>query len=170
MDAKVKELAEGLRQAMQGERTGFEFYRMAATNTKDPAGKKVFEQLAEEEQSHFDFLSKHYKSLVEKGALAGGVTLGKAHELANDHPIFSAELKGRLQQAHFEMSALAIAAQLELNGINHYKAQAAKATDPEAKKFFGELVEWETGHYDAFIRQQQELQEAYWSEAGFSPF
>ena len=98
------------------------------------------------------------------------MTLGKAHELAADHPIFSADFKSRLKGAHFEMSALAIAAHLELNGINHYKSLAAKAAAPEAKKLFEDLVEWEKGHYDAFIRQQEELQEAYWNEAGFSPF
>ncbi len=170
MDSKTKELVEALRLAMQGERTGFEFYKMAAANTKDPAGKATFEQLAAEEQGHFDFLAKHYRALHEKGALATGVTLGKAHELANNHPIFSADLKSRIRDAHFEMSALAIAVQLELNGINHYKAQAEKAQDPEARRFFQELVTWETTHYDAFVRQQQELQEAYWNDAGFSPF
>jgi rubrerythrin len=170
MDAKTKELVAGLRAAMQGERTGHEFYKMAAASTKDPEGRKVFEQLAAEEQAHFDFLRKHYQSLVEKGELAKGVSLGEAHALANEHPIFSADLKSRIKGAHFEMSALAIAAQLELNGINHYREQAARAVHPEAKRFFQELVEWESGHYDAFVRQQQELQEAYWSEAGFSPF
>ena len=170
MDAKVKELVDALRAAMQGERTGYEFYKMAATSTKDPSGKKVFEQLASEEQTHFDFLSKHYKALLEKGELAKGLSLGKAGKIAVDHPIFSADLKARIKGAHFEMSALAIAAQLELNGINHYREQAARAHSPEARKFFQELVDWESGHYDAFVRQQQELQEAYWNEAGFSPF
>jgi rubrerythrin len=155
---------------MMAERTGHEFYRMAAEHTKDASGKQVFAQLALEEQKHFEYLAKHYQSLVEKGELAKGVTLGRAHELAHDHPIFSADFKSRLKGAHFEMSALAIAAQLELNGINHYLAQAAKAKTPEAKKLFEELVEWETGHYDAFVREQQELQETYWNEAGFSPF
>jgi rubrerythrin len=170
MDAKLSEIVEGIRAALQAERAGYEFYRMAAEHTADADGKKVFQRLAAEEQEHFEFLLKHYKSLNEHGELAKGVTLGKAHALAYEHPIFSAELKGRLRGAHFEMSALAIAAQLELNGINHYKALAKKASLPEAKRFFEELVVWETGHYDAFIKQQQELQEAYWAEAGFSPF
>ena len=170
MDARNHELIEGIRAAMLAERAGNEFYRMASEHTKDPAGKKVFEQLADEEQTHFEYLAKHYKSLAEKGELAKGVTLGQAHELAADHPICSADFKSRLKGAHFEMSALAIAAHLELNGINHYRAQAAKAKTPEARKLFEELVEWEKGHYDAFVRQQQELQEAYWNEAGFAPF
>jgi len=170
MDPKNAELVAALRAAMQAERTGYEFYKMAAASTQDPEGKKTFEMLAAEEQQHFEFLRKHHQSLVETGALAKDATLGEAHALAAEHPIFSAALKARLQGAHFEMSALAIAAQLELNGINHYREQAARASTPEAKKLFQDLVAWESGHYEAFVRQQQELQEEYWNQAGFSPF
>ena len=170
MDAGSHELIEGIRAAMLTERAGYEFYRMAAERTKDPKGRKVFEQLAQEEQAHFEYLGKHYQALVATGELAKGVTLGKAHKLATNHPIFSPELKARLKGAHFEMSALAIAAQLEFNGIKHYRSLAAKATAPAVKKLFEELTDWEEGHYDAVLRQQQELQEAYWNEAGFSPF
>ena len=170
MDATTRELVEGLRSAMQGERTGHEFYKMAAASTHDPAGKKVFEQLASEELHHLDFLGRHQQSLVETGKLSREAVLGKPGALAGEHPIFSARLKERIGGAHFEMSALAIAVQLELNGINHYRELAARARSPEARALFQQLVEWESGHYDAFVRQQQELQEAYWSEAGFSPF
>ena len=48
MDARNHELIEGIRAAMLAERAGNEFYRMASEHTKDPAGKKVFEQLADE--------------------------------------------------------------------------------------------------------------------------
>ena len=170
MDAGVKELVEGLKAAMLAERTGHEFYKMAAASTKDEAGRQTFERLAAEEQSHFEFLRKHYDSLLEKGELAKGVKLGEAHALASEHPIFSNDLASRIKQSHFEMSAISIATQLELNAINHYREQAAKTTLPEAKKFFQELVVWESGHYEAFVRQQQELQETYWAEARFSPF
>ncbi len=170
MDAKTEELVAGLRAAMQGERTGYEFYKMAASHTKDPEGRKTFEALAAEEQAHFEFLRRHYHALLETGELAKDASLGQPRELGQEHPIFSKELKSRVQGAHFEMSALAIAVQLELNGINHYRELAARARTAEARKLFQELVEWESGHYEAFIRQQQELQEAYWAEAGFAPF
>ncbi len=170
MDANVKDLVEGLKAAMLAERTGHEFYKMAAASTKDANGRQVFERLAAEEQSHFEFLRKHFESLLEKGELDKGARLGEAHALPSEHPIFSKDLTSRIRQAHFEMSALAIAVQLELSSINHYREQAARTTLPEAKKFFQELIEWESSHYEAFVRQQQELQETYWAEARFSPF
>jgi rubrerythrin len=170
MDANVKELVEGIKAAMLAERTGHEFYKMAAASTKDVEGRQVFERLAAEELSHFEFLRKHHQSLLEKGKLAQGARLGEAHDMAAEHPIFSKELSSRIREAHFEMSALSIAAQLEQNSINHYREQAARTMLPEAKKLFQELVDWETTHLDAFVRQQKELQESYWAEAGFSPF
>lgn len=166
----MKELIDGLRTAMQAERAGYEFYKMAAERTADPQGKRTFLELAGEEQQHFEFLARQYRAVLETGELAQDATLERGRAPAAEHPIFSPELRGRLKGAHFEMSALAIAVQLELNGINHYKAMAAEAASPEARRFFAELVEWETAHYNAFLKEQQELQEAYWAEAGFAPF
>ena len=42
--------------------------------------------------------------------------------------------------------------------------------DAEAKRFFGELAEWEAGHHQALLRQQEELKEDYWSANGFTAF
>lgn len=170
MDEKTKELADGLRQALLAERAGSDFYKLAAEQTQDPEGRKVFEMLAAEESSHFDYLRRHYQSVVETGSLAKGVTLSEAHQLATDHPIFSPALVARLKEAHFEMSALAIAVQLELNAVTHYRRMAERAATQEARQLFEELVEWESGHYDAFFKQQQLLLEQYFAEAGFAPF
>lgn len=170
MDEATQELIVALRQAMQAERTGHTFYSMAAQNTADPTGKEVFEQLAREETEHFEFLAAHYQSLVEKGVLSTKAKLRAHGDVLPDSPIFSPALRERIRDAHFEMSALSIAVQLELNGINHYQEQAAKAKLPEVKKFFEDLASWESSHYNALLRQQEALQDDYWSASGFSPF
>jgi len=77
MSTKTADLLGALRAAMQGERTGHEFYKVAAASTKDTQGRKVFEQLAEEELAHFEFLRQHFQSIAEKGELASGLTLGR---------------------------------------------------------------------------------------------
>jgi rubrerythrin len=170
MDEATRQMAEGLREAMQAERTGYEFYMLAAKNTEDPEGKATFEQLAKEEREHFEFLRSHYKALLETGKLAEGVTLTDHAPLRGDSPIFSQALRDRLKGAHFEMSALAIAVQLELNGIRHYTEQASRAALPEARAFFQQLVDWENSHYEALLQQQQLLQEDYWRDNAFEPF
>ena len=166
--AQTQELLSGLRQAMQAERAGFEFYAAAADKTDDPVGRETFRRLAHEENEHFNFLSAQYHSLLERGALDPSAKLVRPEP--TEQALFSPALRARLGQAHFEMSALAIAVQLELNGITHYRAQALQAQSPEARAFFEELLAWETGHYEALLRQQQDLQEEYWSSGGFEPF
>ena len=170
MDESTKELINGLREAMQAERTGHTFYKHAAMTTQDPRGKEVFEQLAREELEHFEFLAAHYRSMMENGTLAKGTKLVGQAEVDPESPLFSDQLKERIKDAHFEMSAISIAVQLELNAIKRYTEQAAKATIPEVKRFFEELANWESSHYNAFLNQQRALQDDYWSASGFSPF
>jgi rubrerythrin len=170
MDESTKELIKGLREAMQAERTGHTFYKHAATTTQDLRGKQVFEQLAREELEHFEFLAAHHRSLMENGTLANDAKLTGRAEVDPESPLFSEQLKERIKDAHFEMSALSIAVQLELNAINRYRELAAKAKLPEVKRFFEELANWESSHNNAFLNQQRALQDDYWSTSGFSPF
>ena len=90
--------------------------------------------------------------------------------LSDMSPIFSDQIKSRIQDAHIEMSALSIGIQLELDAMKFYKSQAEAADDPDITNFYNELAEWESGHYHALLKQQEELKEDYWSSGGFSPF
>jgi hypothetical protein len=38
------------------------------------------------------------------------------------------------------------------------------------KDFYSRLARWETGHYHALLKQQEELKEDFWSANGFTPF
>lgn len=163
-------LSDALLKAAMAEREGHSFYMMAANTTQDPKGKQVFEQLAREELEHLSFLKTHYDSLLQTGRLDVNARLGHGSDLAGSFPIFTAAIKSRVKDAHFEMSALAIGIQLERDAIKFYQEQAQSSLDPEARKFFGELATWEAGHYNALLRQQEELKGDYWSGAGFSPF
>ena len=170
MDQATKEMLEGLKQAMQAERHGQAFYQMAAQSTADPTGQEVFAQLAREEQSHFEFLAAHYRSLLEQGVPAAGAKLDAQGALPGTSPIFSEALRARIKEAHLEMSALSIAVQLELNALSHYRELARKAPLDEVRRFFQQLSEWESSHYHALLAQQQSLQESYWQANGFERF
>ena len=91
-------------------------------------------------------------------------------DLSGASPIFSEHLKSRLQDAHYEMSALSIGIQLEQSSMAYYKEQAGRHADPAIRAFFEELADWERGHYEALTRQQESLKDDYWYGAGFSPF
>ncbi|MCU0722718.1 MAG: ferritin family protein [Planctomycetes bacterium] len=169
-EKQKKDLASALVRAIEAERTGQHFYRMAAKGTRDPKGREVFETLAEEESGHEAFLAAQVRALLEGGALDDGARLGERRDLSGESPIFSEKIKSRAQSAHAEMSALAVGVQLELGALQYYREQAAAASSPEARSFFGELSEWESGHYHALLRQQEALKEDYWARDGFAPF
>jgi rubrerythrin len=169
MDEK-KRVTDGLKQAIQAEIDGFHFYMMAAQSTDDSKGREVFESLAQDEKEHARFLSLQYDAFMEKGAPDPTVTLGKRAELEGTSPIFSDQLRKRVSGAHFEMSALSIGISLELSAIKFYKEQAAQSQDETLSKFYTELADWESGHYQALLQQQESLKEDYWAGGGFSPF
>lgn len=163
-------IAEGIAKAMQTETDGYHFYMMAANSTTDEKGKEVFSQLAKEEMSHLKFLKAQHEALVKTGKADPTITVGKGADLSGESPIFSSSIKARIGEAHFEMSALSIAVKLELGSQKHYREQARAANTPELKAFFEELADWEAEHYQALLKQLDELKEDYWSGGGFSPW
>lgn len=170
MKDKKMTLKEGLQKAIEAEIDGYHFYMMAAGKCEDPKGAQVFEQMAQEELEHVRFLRAQYDSVEKAGKPNRAEKLSGQARLDAMSPIFSDKIKGRLKDAHFEMSALSIAIQMELSAVNFYRDRAGESDDDTVKTFFNELSRWESGHYNALLNQQQELKEDYWSEGGFSPF
>jgi rubrerythrin len=169
-EGERKRVAEGLAKAIRAEIEGHHFYRMAATTTDDEKGKAVFGRLAEEEMEHAEFLRAHHAAIRETGAPSPDAKLSSPLDLSGGSPIFSEELKARARTAHFEMTALSVGVQLELGAIQFYRAEAEASTEPVVKEFYEELARWESGHYEALLRQMEEMKGDYWSASGFAPF
>ncbi|MDJ0762600.1 MAG: ferritin family protein [Myxococcota bacterium] len=169
-DAVQKKVADGLIRAMRAEHEGQYFYLMASRTTEDAKGKDVFLQLAKEEQLHFDFLKRQYEAVVKFGRPDATLKLGTPIALSGGSPIFSERIRSRIQEAHYEMTALSVAVQLELDAQNHYRTQADEVSDLVIKTFYSELADWEAGHYRALLKQQEALKEDYWDQGGFAPF
>ncbi len=165
-----KRIADGLIAAAKAEAEGHHFYRMAARATDDPQGQQTFERLAQEELEHFQFLQAQHDSLKKTGKLDDQVKLGQPHGWEGASPIFSGEIRDRLAEAHFEMTALSVGIQLEISSERYYREQAEQTAEPAVKQFYHDLAAWESGHYHALLRQQELLKEDYWASAGFAPF
>jgi len=170
MAGESKDRGAALLEAIKAERDGAHFYMMAARTCEDPQGKETFERLAAEEVDHQRFLQAHYRSLQQTGKVDSSQKLGRPDALEGESPIFSPAIKGRIAEAHFEMSALSIGIQLEQSSMTYYRQAAQQAEDPEVKDLFEVLADWEAGHYQALLRQQDLLRDDYWSAGGFSPF
>jgi rubrerythrin len=170
MGKSNRDMLDAIKHAMQAEANGHQFYKLAASQTDDEQGRKVFQMLADEELEHLRFLKRNYDSILNTGKTDEKAILEGKGEFSGQHPLFSPAFKERIGGAHFEMSALGIGVQLELSAIRFYREQAAQADDPNLKRLFQDLADWEVGHYDMFLKQQEELKELYWDAGGFSPF
>ena len=165
-----EQIVQSLSAAQKAEQDGYHFYLMAATSVADPKGKEVFETLAKEELDHLQFLRAQAESLQKTGKIDTQVQLGPRRDLDQTHPIYSEQIRGRLHEAHFEMSALSIGIQLEMSSQKYYREQAQAASDKEVQAFLLHLADWESSHYHALLKQQESLQQEYWQAGGFSPF
>jgi rubrerythrin len=143
---------------------------MAAEGTSDRKGKEVFKTLADDEKKHFGELQRHYTSIMTQNKWAPSISLGEAKDMfSGESPIFSEELKQRVEKSHFEMSALSIGALLESNSIEFYRKMKQEVDDPAARELFGKLENWEKGHLRAITQQLDILKEDYWADQHFAP-
>ena len=169
MNKQTETVLNGLKIAMEAELTGHQFYKAASKNTRDPKGKETFSRMAEEEMGHFNSLRHQYESILKTGAYDFTKKRLKSHRKSGSDPIFSKEIRNRIKNSHFEVSALTIGMKLEMEAAGFYRKCAAKATTPAAKKFYNELAEWEQGHYQAFKNQLDLLKEEYFAANNFVP-
>jgi len=169
MDIQTEEILGGLKTAIEAELTGHEFYKNAAKSTDDPMGKETFSRMAEEEMSHFNYLRHQYESVLKKGDYDFSKELAKKQYKHAENPIFSEEIRNRIKDSHFEVSALTIGMKLELDAVNFYRSCAAAARNEKARQLYKELADWEEDHYMAFERQLQMLKEEYFQANNFVP-
>ena len=168
-DSRI-ETVKAIEQAIRAEVEGQNFYRMAAHATEDPKAREVFEKMAADEALHERFLRTLRTAIAEGSAGSTVPALAKATSYAGSSPIFSDALKARIRTAHVEMTALSVGIQLELGAVSHYRRLAEASGDTGLRRTFEDLAAWESGHYQALIRQQDELKGDYWSGSGFAPF
>jgi len=170
MSQTSERILAGLREAILTEHVGNNFYTVASEKTQDPKGKEVFLMLAAEEALHQKWLTEQY-ALLREGKHPEPLVSATSGAIFDDrNPIFSPELRSRIAEAHWEMTALSVGLQLEYNTITRYRELAAAAGVPELRHFFEKLMHWEEGHARALEQQSKLLRDAYWNEARFAPF
>jgi rubrerythrin len=171
MDKKER-LLKIVKSAIRVEYDGYQFYRLAEEKTSDAKGKEVFASLAKDETNHMQILKGLYQSVKEEGEFKFDEVkeMKSILETTSESPIFSKEFKGRLDNSHFEMTALSVGILLEKDAIDFYKKSAGETEEGDVKKLFNYLADWEGEHLRALVNQQKYLQEDYWTEARFYPF
>ena len=158
---------EILKTAVLLERRGQAFYERVAKQATDPDVKQIFEIMAEEEAEHIEVLSeqfifyaKHDRFKVVKPAKESGDTASE---------ILSAKIKKNISAASFEAAAISSAIDMETQAIKVYSERAKQTTDPEEKKFYQWLANWESGHHILLFELDRDLKEKIWNDSHFWP-
>jgi len=158
-----------LKQAILLEKRGYSFYSTVAEQTKDPDIKNIFTIMAEEETKHVKFLSDQFAG-YDKTHQFLKVNLP---DLANEkiaQLVLSEEIKMKISAAGFEAAAISAAIDMEKRAIEIYSSQAESASDPNEKKLYSWLAEWENTHLKVLSDLDNELKEKIWFDNQFWPF
>lgn len=133
----MKNYKEILKMAVGNEVEAFEFYRDAAAKMKDPAMKKTFQELADEESGH--------KVLLE-GFLSNEM---KDMKFSDEKDYKVAETVEAPQTLSTDMAfkdAIALAMKKEQEAMEMYQQFADASEEAKQKETFLELAKMEKGH------------------------
>ncbi len=140
-DMNNQELIEAVKAAMGAELKAADFYKNAADNTSDPAGKNMFLELTRFEQSHHDALSGLLESIQAGGSLSeyAGISFAVPKAEAPTGSIPKDELTTQID-------ALTTAIAAEKKAKETYAQLAAKSDDPLLVALFSKLSDEENLH------------------------
>jgi rubrerythrin len=155
-----------IKQAIINEIEGYEFYKMAANNSKSTEVKDAFLELAEDELQHVIWLKEMFNKI--KDDKVADFQLALILEPTSPS-IFKWDNIDR-KDAGIAVSAFGIGIQMEKSSIEFYLKAARETEIEKAKELYNILVKWEKVHLDKFSLQYEELKEEWWSEQGYAPF
>ena len=148
---------DALRMAIATERSGLDFYTRAASQTKDPRGRTIFQKLAAEEREHLATLQTRYQQLTAsdpelesrptflffKGAASG----------------LFAEGAKQLREGVNDLEALLIGIRCERGSHKFFKRYGERFEDSEGKQIFLEFADEERAHLELLMREYRALRE-----------
>ena len=158
---------EVLKTAILMEKRGKAFYENVASQTQSADVKKIFTMMAEEEQTHIEFLSKQFAS-YSKTHKFDKINLQADAGVVDE--ILSGDVLKQISAASFEAAAISAAIDMETKAIEVYSKQAQEATDPNEKELFAWLADWEKGHHKVLHELNEELKNNIWFDNHFWPF
>jgi rubrerythrin len=122
--------------AIDREVEAFTFYRTVSDKVKDPALKKLFNELAGEEKQHREFL---------QGMLSKDVTKMR-FDAKQDYKVVAALPSPPLSADMKPLDGIVVSIKKELEAMQMYTQLAGLSTDTEQKFLFTQLANMESGH------------------------
>ncbi len=131
-----QEYIELLNQAQLREEEARDFYLAVSEKTNDVFLKKLFKDLSDEEQGHYNLFEKYKKD----------VDIEMNFALVEDYKISETVDTPKLTVDMQPADAIALAMKNEEAAVKFYTELSKKSTDPEKKKVFLDLAAMELGH------------------------
>ena len=146
MSSKREAHVEALQVALDTEKKGYKFYKVAAKSSKDPKGQEVFEHLANDEIEHMGVIATVFESLTKDEPW---MTYEEAVEKYGETPrekIIFPDVPEEAQEDFDDLKALEEAMEFEKKAVQFYTKQAQEADGKKARAFYQSLIEIEESH------------------------
>lgn len=165
--SEFNSIQDVLKRAILLEMNGKEFFTMAAKTASSEVAKELFEHMVKEEEHHLHILEITFKRHLEEGK----VILPSEEELdfGFKDPIIDKSFLVELKNSQFDSSAISIALTLEERAFKFYQKEEAAATDPDIKKLFTWLADWELDHHQKLMDLEADYREEVWNDSSFWP-
>jgi rubrerythrin len=137
-----------LRNAIQMELYGEDYFQKMSDWAKHPNTKSMFISLARQERRHIDVLREELTSIEGGGDWVSPSSVKSGSNSAANEKVFGAEVGGgsEIDPKAGELEAIRLAMEVEKRSIDYYRKAGAQVTGSNAKKVFSWLVGEEAGH------------------------
>ncbi len=164
---KLETVEDALKRAMILEINGKEFFKMAAKTAESDVSREFFEHMVKEEEHHLSILEITFKNLLNEGKVV--LPTEEELEFKFDDPIIDKDFLVALKTSRFDSAAISIALTFEEKAFKFYQEAEKNTEDPEAKKLFRWLVEWEIGHHQTLLDLEEDYRQEVWNDSNFWP-
>jgi len=140
MENSTESVDDLLKEAMDSELKAKEFYLYASDKAKSNAGKKLFKELAEFEQNHYN----RVKGIIESRNAGKKVEAGT---IDKELPNVRSEIEGEIEPNKDEVvMVINLAIKAEKNAQTRYRQIADMIDDSKEKEIFNNLAQDERNH------------------------
>ncbi len=159
-----------LKQAIIMENRGKSLYETVAAQTNSEEVKNIFKTMADEEQTHIEFLTKQFAHYNKHNSFDNNQLSQTSSEDAIANSILTEKIKKDISGSGFEAAAISAAIDMENKSIEVYQQRAKDATDKNEKELYQFLADWEKGHHKLLQELDKQLTEKVWYDNNFWPF
>ena len=143
-----KECLSALEVALNNEMREREFYLKNANRTKNPLGKKMFQQIGEDELEHYERLKQLHQKWAKQEKWPETVPLKVKDTVVKELLLeFLKKVDETTQGDTGDLEAVRTALDFEAKGAKLYAELRESVTNPKEKEFFDLLSKMEHEHY-----------------------